>query len=271
MKNILSLFTLLLATTLIFSCQKKAEIKPAMYTFPEVLSERPEIKETFDKMALIVGELNASFGSVAAIAEGKDVKSSDELSGMQKLKLGKSAIKIMKLQAGFENCCVELKEISKELNPEQALALDETIRYLQIQMGMYGADDKTLAERVERKAKEKEFAAEVEQMRADAIAAMPEEDRALYEAQEARSQSNSFKWWHLLFPVLVIGLILFAWIRRFKKAGSLLQDIGHSYSQSKETVSELLSNPEKITGEKRDLSEDEQEQLKKMQDFFNKH
>ncbi|MEZ5106806.1 MAG: hypothetical protein R2757_20040 [Draconibacterium sp.] len=262
---------LLLGITLLLYACSGSKIEKVPLGIPSELQGNPQVEALIADMTDAVNDCRAATVKLARVALKSE---SDSLSLTQSLKMGTIAIGFAKAQGKMEDCIRQAENMGESLTEAQHGSLMACLKKLEnrsVEIDNPEALGIT----------QEEFERFKEQ--GIAISNSSNHEKAYTEADsldEYHGEASGFmdddfnrgeviempKFIHILFPVVVIGLIIFFAIRRVKKFFGKTKEIGYTISGMKSKIGEVKDKME----QEGDKDSPEYQNIKKGLDFMDK-
>jgi hypothetical protein len=212
------------------------------------------------------------------ITGNENADDASELTAMQALKMGKIALRMTQISSKMEEAEAQRAELIKNLNPEEIAAFEAVLLTIEGQMGKIDKANLPINEELVPilEESEKELTnsmdtevtpTEEEQAEMDIIRAQREMER---EVENTASDEQEFLFLHLLFPLGIIGLMVFFAIQKIKKFTNKTKDIGYAFGNINNTAQTIIDREKQSTGSEKTLSSEEKEGLEKIMNIFDK-
>ncbi len=256
-----SLSIALLITLFLSACS--SSIQKVELEIPPELQDKPEVTTLLNEMATTVNKTRSYSGQIIKITGGKDVENAEELTSMQKIKLARIALQMMRVANEMEKYNTYADSLRQGLSPQQVLAFDALREKLKISMGdadmekmgisreeMLAFKEQQAAQNAQNDSIEKSYAEGMEQMKSEGF---NDESADVV----LTNNSDNFKYWHLLIPLAVIVLFIYFIVRFVKRITSRFRNIrNYGLSDIKEDANNAFDKFD-------DLSRDQQHDNKK--------
>lgn len=269
-------FILLLISTI--SCSDSTPKNQLSVDIPTQLQAYPEVVAYIESMAETAQHFSSLTNDLAKLTGGKNVTDASELTAMQALKMGKIALKMTQISSKMEEYENQRSALVKNLSLEEIAAFDAVLLTIEAQMGKI--DKANLANNddampiIEESEEESTNTIETEGLPTDEEQAEMDiiiaERQMENEGENTVSDEQEFSFLHLLFPLAIIGLMVFFAIQKIKKFKNKTQDIGYAFGNIKNTAQTILDSEKKSKGSEKTLSPEEKEGLEKLMNVFDK-
>jgi Sec-independent protein translocase protein TatA len=269
-KHQLSKFLLVGIVMLVFIACSGGKTEKIALEIPPELEGNPQATTLIGEMTDAVNECREASMKIARLTAKNN---SGSLSVAESLKLGSISLGFAKAQEKMANCIRQAEEMGESLTHVQhsmLLAYLKNLESRSVEIDNPEALGMTPEEFEQFKNKD------------IAISNMPNQTEAFAEADsidEYRGEASGFmdddfnkgeviempRFMHILFPILVIGLIVFLGIRRIKKFFGRTKELGYTISSTKSKISEAKEKLE----QEGDKDSTEYQNAKKAIDFLN--
>jgi hypothetical protein len=161
---------------------------------------------------------------------------------MQMLKLGKLALQMNNAAAKMEEYQAQRPGIDSLLTPEQIVLFDSLCDII---------DEKSMnIDTSLLKFNKVEMLEEQQQITTDTLNTLQvngsfQNDENLQNKdnqEEQETVNQNFNWWHLLFPIGIVGFMIFIGINIFKNIKSKIKDIGYTINNVKNEIHNVAEN-----------------------------
>lgn len=263
---------LLLGITLLLSACSGGKIEKVLLGIPSELQGNPQAEALIAEMTDAVNDCRAATVKLARVALKSE---SDSLSLTQSLKMGAIAIGFAKAQGKMEDCIRQAENMGESLTEAQHGSLMACLKNLETRSVEIIDNPEALGitqEEFER-FKEQGIAISNSSNHEDAYTEADSLDE--YHGEASGFMDDDFnrgeviempKFMHILFPIVVIGLIIFFAIRRINKFFGKTKEIGYTISSMKGKIGEVKDKMEK----EGDKDSPEYKNAKKALDFMDK-
>lgn len=262
---------LLLGITLFLTACSGGKIEKVPLEIPPELQRNPQAEALIADMTDAVNDCRAATVKLARVALKSE---SDSLSLTQSLKMGTIAIGFAKAQGKMEDCIRQAENMGESLTEAQHGSLMACLKKLENRsVEIDNPEALGMTQEEFQRFKEEGIS----------ISNLPNHEEAYTETDslnEYRGEASGFmdedfnkgeeiempKFMHTLFPILVVGLIIFFAIRRVKKFFGKTKEIGYTISGMKSKIGEIKDKME----QEGDKNSPEYQNIKKGFDFIDK-
>ena len=275
-KHQITKFLLVGIVLLVFSACSGGKVEKIALKIPPELEGNQQVTELIGEMTDAVNECREASMKIARVTKKNN---SGTLSMSQSLKLAGISLGFAKAHEKMSTCISQAKDLGDNLTLVQHSALLDCLKNLENRSLQFDNPEALGMTREEfEQFKNKDIA----------ISNMPNTGKTYAQADsldEYRGEASGFmdddfnkgeviempRFMHILFPILVIGLIVFLSIRRIKKFFGRTKELGYTISSTKSKTSEAKEKLEQEGNKERD----EYKNAKKAFDFIdnitNKH
>jgi len=269
--KILKVKTLLLFVTVILfaSCNSKLDnsvkIPAELQNNKEVVAYIKAMEKTSNKLTNLTNSLIKETG-------GKDIDNSDDLTAIQMLKLGKLALQMSSVASKMEEYQAQRPSIDSLLTPKQILLLDSVCGIIEANSMKVDTSLLKFSKEEMSAVQEKEIT-EQNDNNSGVVAEVSTDNQYPQKVMEDNNEepqtqkSQEFSWWHLLFPIGVLALMIFMGIQVLKKIKRGIKDVGYAIGEAKDKVHEAKESGE-IEGKK--MTDKEKKDLDALDNLLNK-
>lgn len=230
---------LLLGATLFLSACSGDEIEKITIQIPN------ELQENSMAVALIADMTNAVNDSRTASVKIARAEANDKSPGM--LKMMFLGFQFAKAQGKMEESINKANELKESLSDNQYVSLISCIKSLEqkntdIDPKTLGLTEEKLAELIKIEERKMNELAHIQQLEQQGVESLNE-----YRGEASGFMDDDFnkgeviempRFMHILFPILVIGLMVFLGIRSIKKFFGRTKELGYTISSTQSKISE---------------------------------
>lgn len=252
------------------SSEQKLELE-----IPPELQDNTEITALLNEMTTTVNKTRAYNETIITITKGKDLENSEELTTMQTIKLARVALQMMQAANDMEKYSIACDSLRLGLSAQQVLAFDAVREKLKIEMGDVDTENISVSKedilaQQQQQSSQRAMSDSIKELREQAIEQMGATGYEDKPTEAALGNDNDeFKFWHLLFPVAVIGLIIYFIVRFIKSISSRFKNIrDYGIGGIKDSANEAFDKLDHMTHEEQ-AQENKKAEIEKMRDKFN--
>lgn len=272
------------------SCSKKTDITWQNTQIPNELINQQQVVNYITEIENAAFEFKKLTQQVIDKTQSNDTTNNTELSKIKTAQLIPISFKIAKTSSKISDLQYQQPILEQNLNQQQVMALKIVVEKIMHQMNHFGPNYKPLTNEhcianIEQKEKlEAQYQAQnntPDNYTDNETSLNPESDyyspdttnaQAGYTPQNNDTQNNNAPGLQvMLFISAVIAITVISFILKIRKGRTALQNIGHSVSNAKSTINKLATNPSEILGSDKQLTDEEKNNIDKLNKLINKH
>lgn len=257
--------SLIVALAIVSSCSQQPNIEKIQVSIPQELTNNAELVNFINSYIEIANDFNLISNDLIKTMGDKNIENESELSNIQKLKVAKVAIQMAALSSKIEEHQAQQKLISQKLTPSELVVFESICKSIEKQMVQIDrssinlSDDELIAQQKVNEEKE----AETNRLREEwekAQAELPQEQRIPNQTPANNTTDQEFKFWHLLFPFVVLILLVVFAINKLKQLKNRAVNTVNDIKNIKTTAKSHINHSKQIVKDNEDEMTKEQKE-----------